>query len=187
MVTTKEDYFKAKYEYTESTWLSNEAIKKNVKAITETIKKLYIYTGIKENMTGSECKLKIEAECILNKMLENLSLDSISVEDFLIKMLENCNLISVVIKAIETETETESNVYLTKIVILNKMLNNIDLTLTIMKLTDSKSEAVSKVVLTKMLVNLKSISTTTYKSKLAEQKAKYHADFTRSRFYFNLF
>jgi hypothetical protein len=181
MVTTKEDYFKAKYEYIESIRLSKEAIRKNVKAITETIKKLYIYTGIKENMTGSECKLKIEAECILNKMLENLSLDSISDEDFLIKMLENRNLISAVIKAIETETE--SNVYLTKIVILNKMLNNIDLTLTIMKLTDSKTEAVSKVVLTKMLVNLKSISTTTYKSKLAEQKAEYYSYLTQSRFF----
>ena len=136
MVTTKEDYFKAKSDYIDSTILTRKAIRKNVKAITETIKKLYIYTGIKEKRTGSECNFKIEAVSILNKMLENLSLDSISE----IKMLENRDLISTVIKVIETEieteTETESNVYFTKIVILNKMLKNIDLTLAIMKLTE---------------------------------------------------
>ena len=152
-----------------------------MKAITETIKKLHIYTAIKENMTGSESKFKIEAECILKKMLENLSFDSISE----IKILENCNLISTVIKAIETETERETNVNLIKKVILNKMLENLDLTSTIMKFTetDSKAEKVSKAVLTQMLVNLKSISTITYKVKLGELKAKYHADLTQDFFY----
>jgi hypothetical protein len=129
-------------------------------------------------------------------MLENLSFDSISKIKMLenynlilsdsiseIKMLENCNLISTVIKVIETETESESNIYLTKIVILNKMLKNIDLTSTIMKLTDSKAEAVSKAVLTKMLINLNSITTTTYKAKLAELKAKYHMDLIEDFFY----
>jgi hypothetical protein len=187
MVTTKEDYFKAKSDYIDSTILTRKAIRKNVKAITETIKKLYIYTGIKEKRTGSECKFKIEVVSILNKILENLSLDSISE----IKMLENCNLISTVIKVIETETETEteteseSNIYLTKIVILNKMLKNIDLTSTIMKLTetDLKAEAVSKAVLTKMLINLNSITTITHKAKLLELEAKYHADLTEDFFY----
>jgi hypothetical protein len=188
-MVTIEDYFKAKNDYIDSTILTRQAIRKNAKAITKIIKKLYIYTGIKEKRTGSECKFKIEAMSIFKKMLENLSLDSISKIKMLenynlilsdsiseIKMLENCNLISTVIKVIETESE--SNIYLTKIVILNKMLKNIDLTSTIMKLTetDSKAEAVSKTVLTKMLINLNSITTTTYKAKLAELKAKYYVD-----------
>lgn len=200
MPTTKEDYFKARIKYSCTISSTLEAIEENKKAIRKTKKALAVYNAIK---TKAESKVETETEVntILNKMLENLSLapiyntsdhcsNSYSIQmssdnDFLTKLSENLDLISTVIKIIETEVEAETNVFLTKMTILNKMLENLDLISTVIKETEieTKAKTVANAVLTKMLEKLNLANKTTYKAKLEEQMANHDKHYTLDRYY----
>ena len=194
MPTTKEDYFEARNKYictTMSTW---RVIDENKKAISKTKKAFTVYNAIK---TKAESKVETETEVntILNKMLENLKFERIyeddyltitsSDNDFLTKLSENLKLISTIIEAIETEVEAETNVFLTKMTILNKMLENLDLISTVIKVTETETKAktVAKAVLTKMLEKLYLANEATREAKVVEMNANYDKHLTKKYFY----